>query len=100
MDYRERTNPSAPTTRRHMGTATSDPTYLPPVTRGSGQGPTHPRSNQRAPLHYDRYLQSPKPGKSIFTARQDRSRRRILHRLIALLVLAGVIAAVWFFFLR
>lgn len=97
--------------RLHMGVATSDPQYL-PVTeparrapRGAApgtapQGPAHPVSEQRAPLHYDRYLQTPKRGRAIFSSRQERARRRT-RVLLALLVLAVIIVAfVWFVILR
>ena len=92
--------------RKHMGVATSDPQYLP---RTRPEHPAHPRQQraegpdgqpQHAPLHYERYLQTPKPGKAIFTARQARARRHVAHivLLVALLVIIAVV--VWFFILR
>lgn len=101
--------------RQHMGTATSDPEYLPQTdfqmrrdqrqNGGEGQmAPQRPRQEHagspKQSLHYERYLQTPKPGKSIFTSRQDRQRRRT-HRVLAVLILLAVIVAlVWFFVLR
>lgn len=99
--------PAAGQRRVHMGVATADPQYLPPMAEGTRRPggaaplrPAHQRSEQRAPLHYDRYLQTPKPGKSIFTARHDRSRRRVKRLLAVLIVLAIALALVWFFVLR
>lgn len=97
--------------RKHMGTASSDPEYLPP-TRGrsrrrehdAGEGPKPGSTGSLTPctgsLHYDRYLQLPNPGKSIFTSRQDRRRRRAQLALAALIVLSVALALVWYFFLR
>lgn len=83
--------------RRHMGTATSDPQYLPQ------NGPAHPRRSQPGDpsqhLHYDRYLQTPTSKKTIFTARQERSRRRTLLAVVLILIVA-VVLFVWFVFLR
>ncbi len=89
--------PGAPG-RRHMGTATSDPQYLPQ------NGPAHPRRSQpgdpsQQHLHYDRYLQTPTSKKTIFTARQERSRRRTLLAVVLILIVA-VALLVWFLFLR
>ena len=85
--------------RRHMGTATSDPVYMPPLEpdrhRPHGAG-----APERSSLHYDRYLQTPKPGRSIFMSAQDRSRRRLKHLLLVLLVVVLVLLVVWFLFLR
>lgn len=93
--------------RRHMGTATSDPQYLPPTDRrgqrpASAAGGAGPRGTgeRRAQLHYERYLETPKPGKSIFTSRYERSRRRSARLVIVVLVLAVLVGLVWFFFLR
>lgn len=100
---------SAAPHRRHMGVASSDPQYLPPTepnaarptpSRPQVTAPAHRRSEQRAPLHYDRYLQTPKPGKSIFTGRHDRSRRRMKRFLAVLIVLAIILAFAWFFVIR
>lgn len=99
------TAPAATRRRRHMGTATSDPQYLPPTEHAHGtrrQAPrdaSAPNAAPRQELHYERYLESPKPGKSIFTARQQRSRRTRL--MIALILLVIVLAAlVWLLFFR
>ena len=88
-----------------MGTATSDPQYLPPIDPARGARRQAPRDSSapdaapRQELHFERYLESPKPGKSIFTARQQRSRRTRL--MVALILLAVVLAAlVWFLFFR
>ncbi len=92
--------------RRHMGTATSDPQYLPPVdgrTRrapDAAQTPGQRQTDRRSQLHYERYLETPKPGKTIFTSRYERSRRRSMRAVIVVLLLAVIIALVWFFFLR
>ena len=90
--------------RRHMGVATSDPQYLPTTganaSRPAPHAPAHPVSEHRAPLHYDRYLQTPKPGKTIFSSRHERVRRRTRAFIIAVLLVAIAIALVWFFVLR
>lgn len=90
--------------RRHMGTATSDPQYLPPIeqARDGVRGPAHIPTpvDQRAPLHYDRYIEKPKHGKTIFTSRHERSRRRMRAVLIVLLVIVIAALALWFVFLR
>lgn len=95
--------------RRHMGVATSDPQYLPvtepsrgalPGANSDVPGPAHPASGKRAPLHYDRYLQTPKPGKTIFSSRHERARRRTRAFIIAVLLVAIAIALVWLFVLR
>lgn len=104
QEYREvpyRT--SAP--RKHMGVATSDPDYL-PVTDPRGQagrpGPAHPISAdaKNHPLHYDRYLELPKRGKSIFISRRERKQRRAHIAILVIALLAIILALVWFFFLR
>lgn len=96
----------APSGRKHMGVATSDPQYLP---RTRPAQPAHPRKQyaegpdgkpQRAPLHYERYLQTPKPGKAIFTARQTRARRHVARIVLLIALLAIIAAVVWFFILR
>lgn len=92
--------------RKHMGVATSDPQYLP---RTRPAHPAHPRQQhaegpdgqpQHAPLHYERYLQTPKPGKAIFTARQARARRHIAHIVLLIALLVVIAVVVWFFILR
>ena len=95
--------------RRHMGVATSDPQYLPvtepgrgaqPGAHGDVPGPAPPASGKPAPLHYDRYLQTPKPGKTIFSSRHERARRRTRAFIIAVLLVTIAIALVWLFVLR
>ena len=102
--------------RKHMGVATSDPDYLPrtdihgyapamdPATRARlreqrGTSPAH-QPAQGAPLHYERYLTTPKKGHAIFTSRQERARKRAQLLLAILIVAAIVLALVWFFLLR
>ncbi len=51
-------------------------------------------------MNYDRYLQTPKPGKSIFTRQRARERRRARLLIVALLIVAVALALVWFFVLR
>ena len=121
MDNRGRMDETAPNAPRpardgssrrlHMGVATSDPQYL-PVTEPrrarraeanapeAPRRPAHPRGEKRAPLHYDRYLETPKPGKSIFSARHERARRRTRHLIAGIALIAVAIALIWFFFLR
>lgn len=112
--------------RKHMGVASSDPDYLPPVgpqpegaahpgpsaharpTRPGGHsgrgdlggpnGPDRRRSND--PLHYDRYISVPKKGRSIFTARQARQRHRLYIGFAVLVVAAVALALVWYLYLR
>lgn len=108
--------------RKHMGVATSDPEYLPqtgpsgrvppssPTLRiranerqGAGMATTGKRkrgAGQPGQLHYDRYLQTPKKGRSIFTSQQDRQRRRIQVLLAVLIIAAIALALFWFFVLR
>ena len=113
----EFTRPARP--RKHMGVASSDPEYLPqtgspgrvppssPTLRiranernGSGRGGTTKRTGNQGQLHYDRYLQAPKKGRSIFTSQQDRQRRRVQVLLIVFVVAAIALALFWFFVLR
>lgn len=112
MDTRGRIDDNAPARRgtgaaprrRHMGVATSDPQYLPTTganaSRPAPHAPAHPVSEHRAPLHYDRYLETPKPRRAIFSTRRERSRRRARLVILLLAVLALVLALVWFFILR
>ncbi len=87
--------------RKHMGVASNDPDYLTPVkgARGTSRSPMPqhaPAQAQPKPsLHYDRYLETPKPGKSIFTSRRERKQRRI-HRLLALALIVVIIALIIF----
>ena len=92
--------------RKHMGVATSDPQYLQPVGHQTGapQGPAHPRrkmpgDGEPQVLHSDRYLSAPSGRKTIFTARQDRARKRV--RILLVLALIVVIAVLmWIIFFR
>lgn len=92
--------------RKHMGVATSDPQYLQPVGHQTGapQGPAHPRrkmpgDGEPQVLHSDRYLSAPSGRKTIFTARQDRARRRTRAALVvALIVIVAIL--VWLIFFR
>lgn len=79
-----------------MGVATSDPEYLEAAGRNARNHPTNTPHRQ---LHYERYLETPKTGKSIFIARKERSRA---HARLAILLVIIVIVAVlaWFFFLK
>ncbi len=101
--------------RRHMGVATSNPSYLPKTemqmrldaerSAAESRQPAHriqqpsDPNQPRALTNSSRYLQTPKPGRSIFTTQRDRERRR--HRLVlALIVAVVVLLLVWFLFLR
>ena len=66
--------------RRHMGVASPDSEYLQDP---SAAGEAH---------NYARFLQTPKPGKSIFTARRERRRR--IRLIAAALAIVAVVAAV------
>ncbi len=101
--------------RRHMGTATSNPSYLPKTEMQMRLDAQRNNEEQRQPAHRisqpsdpnqpraltnsSRYLQTPKPGRSIFTTQRDRERRKRKF-LVALAVLVIVLVAVWFFFIR
>ena len=81
--------------RKHMGTATSDPQYLSP-TGYEKSGRFSPsvdgeRDKGRSAVHYERYMQTPKPGKSIFISRQERARKRN-RRLILAAIIVVVLA--------
>ena len=62
----------------------------------------HPASTQRGPqqLHGARYLQKPTSGKAIFTSQRSRKRHGAQVLLAILILLAVILAAVWFFALR
>lgn len=93
--------------RVHMGTASNDADYLPAAHGAARSGSALPRqlkekTGPKGPrkLHYERYLETPKPGKSIFTSRRERGQRRA-HLIIGIIaLLAAILAVVWFFFLR
>lgn len=132
--------PATPGTRKHMGVATSDPTYLPPVNNpnapktdhkpriparkisyGSGgsaqSGAPSSQQSSRIPVASPtlqvrsresggnisprrNYISTPKRGRSIFTSRQDRQRRRIKIALGVMIIAAAALALFWFFVLR
>ena len=83
----------------HMGVAEGDPEYLPqPARGGKGQHPQATGQSERQKLHYDRYLELPKQGKSIFTRReQARARTRRIIAAVAILIVVAVV--VWVLFL-
>lgn len=113
--------------RKHMGTATSDPDYLTPtgfehngrqalnaymsakhqqkrgaqplndsLKKAKGNGKT----GKPGQLHYDRYLSTPKPGRSIFISQHDRKRKHLKMLITVLVILIIALALVWFIFLR
>lgn len=117
MPPREFARASRP--RKHMGVASSDPEYLSQTGPTGHVPPSSPTLRIRATernaahgsqpikgggqpgqLHYDRYLQQPKKGRSIFTSQQDRQRRRVQALLVVLIVAAVALALFWFFVLR
>lgn len=105
--------------RKHMGVATNDPDYLPPTGPAPGEGRAVPtgtahrsrpasygaKTVARRPAgntapHYERFLQTPKKGRAIFTSQQARQRQRIKLLLAVLILATVVLAVVWLFFLR
>lgn len=84
---------------RHMGVATSDPQYLDPVGRNPRQSRPAPNATSQRGTNYARYLQTPKPGKSIFIARRNKARRRIRIVLAAaaIIIIITVIVRLVFF---
>lgn len=82
--------------RKHMGTATSDPQYLSPTgyEKGGRFSPseTGGRDKGRSSMHYGRYLQTPKPGKSIFISRQERARKRNRRLILAAIIVVAAAA--------
>lgn len=113
--------------RKHMGTATSDPEYLPPTDSGghippnsstlrvrqnehaeggpaSAHGPHRGRDlgprRKHGEIKTGRYLSTPHGGKRIFTTQRDRQQRRMRHILAVLILAAIALALVWFFLLR
>lgn len=116
--------------RRHMGVASSDPQYLPLTPQeqareralareqqrsqtsaapndpyGTGPRPAHPAQGlqpctHRSLQHSERYLSTPKPGKTIFKSRYERQRRHTKSLLVAAALVAVAIGLVWFIFLR
>lgn len=99
--------------RLHMGTACSDPSYLPLTPQEQArerayareqaareQRPARTADGHRSLRHSERYLQTPKPGHAIFTSQRDRRARRAKLAIVAVAVAAIAIALVWFFVLR
>lgn len=97
--------------RKHMGVATSDPTYLAdaPLSKLSPQDeplPAAERTRERGPrakqtlTHSSRYLQTPKPGRSIFISREVRRKQRTRRAILALFVLIVIVLIVCFFILK
>ena len=97
--------------RKHMGVATSDPNYLAdaPLSKpgtDNGKSQEAARSSVRGPrakqtlTHSARYLQTPKPGRSIFMSREMRRKQQTKRLAIALVVLIAVVLIVCFFILR
>ena len=86
--------------RRNMGVASNDPDYLPRtpglVRDDADAAPgkvKQPKTNASGFNNYDRYLQTPKSGKSIFTSRQRR-RQKHLHQAAAVAVVAVAIVLI------
>lgn len=98
--------------RKHMGVATSDPEYLAdaplskPTTQDIPANPTINRTGERGPrgkqtlTHSARYLQTPKPGRSIFMSKQMRRKQQTKRAFIALAVLLVIVLIVCFFILK
>lgn len=93
-------------TRRHMGVATSDPTYLPPTQAAAAQpsqplrtvnAPAHPRSGKQQLTHSSRYLETPKSGRSIFTSQRERQKKRNRAIAAAIIMVVALAVATWFF---
>ena len=79
--------PRSGAAHKHMGVATSDPSYMPDA-----------KPEGAAAINYSRYLETPKPGKTLFAGR---GRRKPWTRFVPLVVaLAVVLAVAWFLFLR
>ena len=97
--------------RKHMGVATSDPTYLAdaPLSRlkpGADQPRAPERVAERGPrakqtlTHSSRYLQTPKPGRSIFISREVRRKQRTRKAIWVLVALIVIVLIVCFFVLK
>lgn len=97
--------------RKHMGVATSDPNYLAdaPLSKQPSEPldpqptethrPRGPRGKQTL-THSARYLQTPKPGRSIFMSRQMRRKQQTKRIIIALAALLVIVIIVCFFILK
>ncbi len=96
--------------RVHMGTATSNPSYLQETEFqrqiDAQRRPAHPiaekadASKPRALTNSSRYLQTPKPGRSIFVSERTRQQRRRKVQILAGVICIVAIVLVWFFFIR
>lgn len=102
--------------RRHMGVATSNPSYLPKTEMQMRLDTQRQSQERRQPAHRiqqpsdpnrpraltnsSRYLQTPKPGRSIFTTQRDRERRKHKLALILAALLVIVVLVAWFFVLH
>ncbi len=104
-----------PRGRLHMGTATSDPTYLPltpqeqareralereRIQQERAQHPQAAGGRYKGLQHSGRYLETPKHGHAIFTSKYERKRKRHKTAVAVVVLLALIAVAVWFFFLR
>lgn len=109
---RYQTLEQATQSRKHMGVATSDPTYLAeaPLSKADphAEAPTPqpidranrgPRPKQQL-THSARYLQTPKPGRSIFISSQAKRKRTIRRATVAGIILIVVVLVVVFFILH
>lgn len=86
-------SPRSGANHKHMGVATSDPSYMPtaePAHRVGAAGP--------APINYSRYLETPKPGKTIFAGRGRRKSPKRFIPVVVVVVVAALI--IWLLFLR
>ena len=94
MPNRYTTVDQATSQRKHMGVASNDPDYLPrtgpKVNPRPSEPPRQAAGQKKGTLNYDRYLEMPKSGKSIFTSRQRRRQKRI-HQAIGVAVAAAVV---------
>lgn len=89
-----------------MGVATADPQYLPSTSstamrdRPSEIPQAVQNAERRKVIHSDRYLQTPKAGRAIFTSREERA-KRTMRRFFGVLILAAVILGlIWYFSIR
>lgn len=108
---RYQTLEQASQSRKHMGVATSDPTYLAeaPLSKHGSEATPAPQPIDRANrgprpkqtlTHSARYLQTPKPGRSIFISSQAKRKRSIRRATAAGLILIVVVVVVLLFILR
>lgn len=98
-----------------MGTATSDPSYLPltpqeqareralereRIQQERAQHPQATGGRYKGLQHSGRYLEAPKHGHAIFTSKYERRRKRTKTAATVVVLLALIAVAVWFFLLR